>query len=377
MFRRTAAALSVGLLIVAGCRPHLGPIATPTPSSVAGSLLPKTAMAVALHYPGAAGAAYAPVVSIGVSGVLAGANITVVAVPYEGGERSFVGAGRTDTVDLFLSDTASVLTANAAGNDLVMIASLQRSPPWRLMTLAGGEIKRLDQLQGTTIYIDGLPGDELPLVSSLKAAGVDVAKVKLLYPEIPAVGLDPSQLLDGTVAAMFVRSFDGYVRLAQYAKPDTSVSVGESYYLELPVAPLGAGLGIWASAANIVSDDAKIATAATLVALAQSMAQCRDDVPTCASLVAESSMSDLSVEVLAWGINALNGSLWPNEQGLFAIDRDALQSEIDAAVAAGLVANTSADSLINREIYGLADENWPANVDRTGANWTPLELLIP
>ena len=377
MRKRTVAALAVGLLIVAGCRPQLGPQATPTPSSIAGDLAPKAAMTVGLHFPGAAGAAYAPVVAIGISGALAAANITVSAGTFEGGGSAFVGAGRTDAVDLFITDTASALVANAAGNDLVMIASLQRSPTWRLLALAGGKIESVDQLNGKAVYIDGLPGDELPLLAALASAGVDPASVQLIFPDSPALSFDANQLFDGTVAATYVRSFDGYVRLAQVTNPDTGASVGESFYRELPIAPIGAGLGIWASAASIVSDDAKLATAATLVALAQSMAQCRDDVPTCATLVADSSMSDLSVEALAWGMNALNGSLWPNTQGLFAIDRDTLQVEIDAAAAAGLTSRVTADSLISAEIYEIASKHWPANIDRSGSSWTPLELQIP
>ena len=377
MLQRRLALLVAGVLIVAGCRPQLGPSPTPTESSVAGALVPKQAMSVTVHLPGAAGPIFAGVSAVGAAQSLTAANITVNAIPLGSESDAFTPAKRDDVVDLYVVDTATALEANARGGDLVMIASLQRTPTWRLMTLKSGKIKTPSQLAGKSIYIDGLHGDELALSAALTAAGVSVSGVTYVFPDDSSTSFDPTQLQDGTVAAAFVRTFDGYIRLAQFADPKSGTSVGEAYYREIPVAPLGTGLGIWASAAWIKADDAKIAAAATLVAMTQSFAKCRDDVPTCASVMVDSSLSDLDADTLAWGINAINASLWPNAMGLFELDKNALQSEVDAAAAAGLAGSASADALLNVDILKLAKDFWPAGVDRNGATWAPLTLAIP
>lgn len=374
---RNLSAMVLSLLVVIGCRPPLYASPTPTPSSIAGNLIPGQAMSVGIHFPGSAGAIYSSIVALNASGSLSAANVTVSGEPFAGEDQSFIGAERAEAVDLFIAESAVALTSNAAGNDLVLLASLQRTQSWRLLTLASGEIQGLDQLQGTTVYVDGLIGDELPLLIALNEAGVASTSVSLVYAEDPGASFDSTLLLDGSVAAAFVRTFDGYLRLAQAFDPNTGGSVGESFYRELPVAPLGAGLGIWARAASIQSDDAKIAVAATLVGLTQSMAQCRDDVEACAALVADSGLTDLGIEAVAWGLNAVNASLWPNQQGLFEIDRATLQAEIDAAVAVGLITTVSIDSFINDEILTMASQYWPAGVDRNGSSWVPLELVIP
>ncbi len=360
------------------CRPQVGPSPTPTPSSIAGNLVPSQPMTVGVHLPGAVGSLAGPVLDIGITSTLAGANITVTTEPFAGGDQAFVGAGRTDAVDLFVADTAAALVANMAGGDLVLVSSLQRAPSWRLMTLASGQIESLAQLAEGVIYIDGLHGDEMPLLNAMKVAGVSTEKLTLVFPEDPVVSFDPTQLVDGTVSAAFVRSFDGYVRLAQYLDPVTGVSAGESFYREIAIDYAAGGLGIWASAASIESDDAKIAVAATLVALSESFAKCRDRVDDCAAVISDSSVSDLQVEALAFGINAINSSIWPNPQGLFEIERTVLQSEIDTAFAVGLVASRGdAGSLVADEILSMASQNWPTNVDRSGPSWVPLNLVIP
>ena len=376
--RRTVTLLALCMMVVMACRPQLGPSPTPAPSSIAGSLVPSQAMTVGVHLPGAVGSLAGPMLDIGITGSLAGSNVTVTTEPFAGGEQAFVGAGRTDAVDLFVAGTAAALAANVAGGDLVLVASLQRTSSWRLMTLASGGIESLAQLAEGTIYVDGLHGDEAPLISAMKSAGVSTDKLSLIFPEDPVVSFDPTQLVDGTVTAALVRSFDGYIRLAQYVDPATGLGVGEAYYRQIEVNLVGAGLGIWASAASIASDDAKIAVEATLIALTQSFSKCRDDVTACATVVADSSVSDLSLEALAYGINALNASIWPNPQGFLDIDRADLEAEIGVAITAGIITSVAdPGSLVADEILGVSSQYWPADVDRNGSSWVPLELVIP
>jgi hypothetical protein len=334
-------------------------------------------MSVTFHLPGAPGAIFAAVSAISQNGVLDAAQITVNAVPLGTAGDAFTPAGRSDVVDLYVTDTAAALAANAAGADLVEIASLQHAPRWQLLTLAKGKVKSLAQLVGKSVYVDGLPGDELTLTAALQVAKIDPAGVTLIYPDDSSVSFDPTQLVDGTVAAVLVRNFDGYPRLVQFADPNTGVSVGSTYYRELPIVAVGSGLNVWASAAAITSDDAQIAAAATLVALSQSEAACRDDVHACASLFDESSLTDLDVDTVAWALDALNASIWPNGAGIFEMDAAMLQRDLDAMTAAGASTPGTPASLMNSAILSRAQGHWPGDVDRNGANWAPVKLEIP
>jgi hypothetical protein len=334
-------------------------------------------MSVTIHLPGAPGAVFAAVSAISQKGVLDAAQITVNAVPLGTAGDAFTPAGRSDVVDLYVTDTAAALAANAAGADLVEIASLQHAPRWQLLTLAKGKVKSLAQLAGKSVYVDGLPGDELALTAALQAAKTDPAGVTLIYPDDSSFSFDPTQLVDSTVAAVLVRNFDGYPRLVQFADPNTGVSVGATYYRELPIAAVGSGLNIWASAAAITSDDAQIAAAATLIALSQSEAACRDDVQACATLFDESSLTDLDVNTVAWALDALNASIWPNSAGLFEMDAATLQRDLDAMTAAGASTPGTPESLMSSAILSRAQGHWPSDVDRNGANWAPVKLEVP
>ena len=206
---------------------------------------------------------------------------------------------------------------------------------------------------------------------------VDPASVAMVYPDDSSVSFDPTQLADGTVAAVLVRRFDGYPRLVQFADPGTGASVGSAHYRELPLAAVGSGLGIWASAAAIASDDAQVATAAALVALAQSEAACRDDVHACAALFDESSLTDLDADTVAWALDALNGSIWPSAAGLFEMDPAALRADLEAIAATGGSASGTPETLMNGAILSRAQGHWPEGVDRNGSGWTPAVLEIP
>lgn len=367
----------LSVFVAVACRPHLGPSPTPTPSYVAGTLIPSQAMTVGIHIPGAPGAFAASVLDIGASEGLAAGNITVTTEAFSSGDQAFVGAGRTDAVDLFVADTASALYANAAGSDLVLIASLQQTPSWRLLTLAKGSVKKLPDLAKSAIYVDGVHGDEVPVLLAMKGAGLSTAGLTFVYPDDPAIPFDPTLLQNGAVKAALVRSFDGFARTAQFVDPATGASVGPAAYRELSLSSSTDGLGIWASAASIAANDAKTAVAATLIAWSEGLAKCRDDVETCAMLVVDSSTSDLQQESLAWDLNQLNASLWPNPAGLFEMDATRLGVAISAANSVGIGSAISAESLIDGSILNLAKEQWIQGVDRNGAGWTLLDLPLP
>jgi hypothetical protein len=367
------------MVALIACRPSIAPSSTPTPSYIAGSLVPSKPMAVGIHLPGTPGALAGGIVDIEAVGALTAGNITVGSQTFSGGELAFVGAETDNVVDLFVADAATALLANAAGADLVMVASLQRLPGWRLVTIASGSTSAVSDLAGGTVFVDGIPGDEAPLLLALKNAGIDAGEVTLVFPDDPGLPYDAASLLDGTIRAVLVRTFDGYARIAQYVDPATEMGIGEAALREIPLdyEAAGSGLDVWATRTSIASDDQKIAVAATLLAWSQGSAKCREDVATCATQISDASISDLSVETLQWTINQLNASIWPNPAGLFEIDATRLGVAISAANSVGIGSATTAESLIDRSILKLAQGQWIQGVDRNGAGWTPLDLPLP
>ena len=181
-------------------------------------------MTVGVHLPGAPGALAASVLDIGASDGLAAGNITVTTEAFSSGDQAFVGAGRTDAVDLFVTDAAPALFANANGADLVLIASFQHSSTWRLLTLADGPVASLAALAGGSMYVDGVHGDEAPVLLAMKDAGISIEGLTFVYPEDPAIPFDATLLHDGTVKAALVRSIDGFARTAQYVDPATGAT---------------------------------------------------------------------------------------------------------------------------------------------------------
>jgi hypothetical protein len=194
------------------------------------------------------------------------------------------------------------------------------------MSQASSTFSTISDIVGGTVFIDGIYGDEVPFLLALKDAGIDAGEVTLVFPDDPGQPYDAASLLDGTIRAVLVRTFDGYARIAQYVDPATEMGIGEAALREIPLdyESAGSGLDVWATRTSIASDDQKIAVAATLLAWSQGSAKCREDVATCATQISDASISDLSVETLEWAVNQLNASLWPNPAGLFEIDLDPL-----------------------------------------------------
>jgi len=376
---RKAALFALCMVALIACRPSTAPSPTPTPSYIAGTLVPSKPMAVGIHLPGTPGALAGGIVDIEAVGALTAGTISVNSQTFSAGELAFVGAETENVVDLFVADAATALLANAAGADLVMVASLQQSSSWRLMSLASSSVSTISDLVGGTVFIDGIYGDEVPFLLALKDAGIAASDVSLVYPDDPGLPFDAAGLLDGTVRAALVRTFDGSARIAQYPDPATGMSIGEAALREIPLdyEAAGSGLDVWATRTSIASEDQKIAVAATIIAWSQGSAKCRDDVATCATQISDASISDLSVETLEWAVNQLNASLWPNPAGLFEIDAARLGVAISAANSVGIGSPASADSLIDRSILKLAQEQWIQGVDRNGAGWTPLDLPLP
>jgi hypothetical protein len=99
---------------------------------------------------------------------------------------------------------------------------------------------------------------------------------------------------------------------------------------------LAPGAAIWALRSALESEDNRIAMALTLIAIADGLAGCRDDVPACAVVFEDSAIADRYGDGLLWSINAFNGTMWPAPSGAFAIDEAELARAVNQAVAVGV-----------------------------------------
>ena len=376
---RRSFALSLSLLLVAACRPGVPGEATPSASSIAGALIPSQPMSVVYHLPGAPSGLHAPFAFMTQQEALVGADITVsIATPTDGVDP-FAGAEDPGTVDLYVASPAAALSAREAGSDLVLIAGLAQQSDWRLVTPVTSGISDIAGLAGQSIFVHGLAGDAATALAALSATGVDLASLSLTYATDLSSSFDPIPILDGTYAAAIVSSVDGWPRLVQGPDLVTGASVGVQGLVEFSItsATFDSGLAIWAHASALTSDNAKITAAASLVALAEGLAFCRDSIEDCAALFLGIGTSDQDQETLVWSVNALNNQLWPNANGVLSIDTDGITNAVATAVAAGVLKNQFKSEYVDGSVLALAELHWPTDLDRNGEGWILLSLEIP
>ena len=336
-------------------------------------------MSVVYHLPGAPSGLHAPFAFLTQEEALAAAEITVSIATPTVGVDPFAGAEDPSTVDLYVTSPAAALSAREAGSDLVLIAGLAQQSDWRLVTPVTSGISEITGLAGKSIFVHGLPGDAATALAALSAAGVDLASLSLTYATDLSSSFDPIPILDGTYAAAIVSSVDGWPRLVQGPDLVTGASVGVEGLVEFPITPtsLDSGLAIWAHASALTSDNAKIAAAASLVALAEGLAFCRDSIEDCAALFLGIGTSDQDQETLVWSINAFNNQLWPAANGVLWINVDGITNAVATAVSAGVLKSPFKSEYVDGSVLALAELHWPASLDRNGEGWTILALEIP
>lgn len=383
MIRVSAAArVALAVVLIAACRPPVGGSAEPSASSIAGDLVPSRDIAVAIHLPGAPDALASAITKAAGFESIAGAGVQLeIVLPYAG-EDSFAVRDREGQTDIFFATPAAALVAREAGNDLVMIAGLQRHAGLQLATLPKGP-KSLEEIAAGPILLQGRPGDEAPLLTLFDDAGVDRSALEIAFPEDPSSPLDLFGLFDETYAAAAVSSFDGAARLQEFYDLESGIPVGpEGTRLiagidddSLASAP---GIGIWALRSALDSEDNRIAMALTLIAIADGLAGCRDDAAACAVVLEDSAIADRYGDGLLWSINAFNGTMWPAPNGAFAIDEAELTRAVSQAVAVGVASAVPAVSdLVDRRVLDLALLNLPSSIDLVGESWTPIEVVLP
>ncbi|MGA1353702.1 MAG: hypothetical protein ACO32I_02805 [Candidatus Limnocylindrus sp.] len=377
-----AARVALSLILVAACRPPVGGDAEPSPSSIAGDLAPSRDIAVAIHLPGAPDALASAITRAAGSESIAGAGVQLeIVLPYAG-EDAFAVRERDGQTDIFFATPAAALVAREAGNDLVMIAGLQRYAGMQLATLPKGP-ETLEAVASGSILLQGRPGDEAPLLAQFDELGIDRSALEISLAEDPSAPFDLYGLFDQTFAAAAVNTYDGAARLQEFYDLENGLPVGPEGTRviagfdgdALSQAP---GIGIWALRSALESEDNRIAMALSLIAIADGLAACRDDVAACAVVLEDSAIADRYGDGLLWSINSFNGTMWPAPNGAFAIDDAELTRAVNQAVATGVVSLAPPTTeLVDRRIVEIALQNLPATIDLVGAAWTPLEVQLP
>ncbi len=377
-----AARVALSLVLVAACRPPIGGSAEPSASSIAGNLVPSREIAVAIHLPAAPDALASAITNAAGSESIAGAGVQLeIVLPYEG-EDPFAVRERDGQTDLFLATPAAALVAREAGNDLVMIAGLQRYAGMQLAKLPKGP-ETLEAAVAGPILLQGRPGDEAPLLAQFDELGIDRSELEIVLAEDPSAPLDLYGLFDQTYAAAAVNAYDGAARLQEFYDLESGLPVGPDGTrviagLDGDTLSMAPGIGIWALRSALESEDNRIAMAVTLIAIADGLSACRDDAAACAVVLEDSAIADRYGDGLLWSINAFNGTMWPAPNGAFTIDDAELTRAVNQAVAAGVAsAAPPIAELVDRSVLELALQALPATIDLVGDSWTPLEVQLP
>ena len=353
-----AALLSIALIAVA-CRPPIGGSVEPTASSIAGELRPSKEISVTVHLPGAPDVLTAPLAYAAASESIAAAGITLNQVAPTAGEAPFPLVASKSRLQLYFATPAAVLASETARASLVMIANLQQTTSMALVAPVGGATTTAD-LSNTTILVQGMIGDEVPLLALLAREGAENVTVE--YPADSSIPLDLTPLFDGTYAAAFLTRYDGLARAQEFISLESGLPVGPDgiTIIDLGDASSVDGLGLWMEESAIADEDFNIAAALILIGLTDGLAYCRDQPTECASVFEQGGETDRFGDSLAWSVDQFNASVWPAPQGVL---------DVAAVSIDGVTVNTS---ILERAIANL-----PAEIDRNGASWTPSGISLP
>lgn len=352
------ALLSIALIAVA-CRPPIGGSVEPSASSIAGELRPSKEISVTVHLPGAPDVLTAPLAYAAASESIAAAGITLNQVAPTVGEAPFPLVASESRLQLYFATPAAVLASETARSSLVMIANLQQTTSMVLVAPAGGATTAAD-LSNTTVLVQGMVGDEVPLLALLAREGAE--NVIAEFPSDSSIPLDLTALFDGTYAAAFLTRYDGLARAQEFISFESGLPVGPDGIAVIDLGDVSGvhGLGLWMEESAIADEDFNIAAALILIGLTDGLAFCRDNSIECASVFEQGGETDRFGDSLSWSIDQFNASVWPSPQGVLDV----------AAVSIDGI--TTDQSILERAIANL-----PAGVDRTGSNWMSNGVELP
>ena len=300
----------------------------------------------------------------------AASNIALNLISPIPGYDPFAVEPAANSVNVWVGTAADVAPAKAKGLDLVAVGEITGRDPTVLVVPAKATKEPLTKLKGTKVLVD-MAGAAASLRAALVEAGMKAGDVTIVLPDDPSAPFDPTQLLDGTVAAAAVSSYDGWARIQEAvvaAGGDPATYVSRD--LRPPEAALLGEL-IWAQRSDVADPSLGPAITAFLAVVAQSQVACSQAVEDCAGAAA--SQSDRTPEGLAWSIDQLDRVLFPSPDGILHIEQaawDRTTAAMTAADVSGVSGLTFTNDLVDAVIAALGSQ-----LDFKGASFTPRDDL--
>lgn len=360
MIRVQPFAVALAMTLVAtACRPSIGGSVEPSASSIAGELKPSAEIRVIVHLPGAPDVLTAPLAYATASEAIAAAGVTIDQIAPSLGEEPLNATGSETELHLYFATPAAVSASSTARDQLVMIGNLQQRSSKVLVAPSSGATTAAD-LSGTTVFVQGIIGDEIPLLALLAREGAE--NVTAEFPADPSLPIDLTPLFDGSVSAAFLASYDGLARAQEFISAETGAPVGAG---GISVIDLGdtaeiQGLGLWAASAALENPNLEIAAALVLIGLTDGLAFCRDLPVDCAAVFEQGGQTDRFGDGLVWSVDQFNASIWPAPAGVLS------------TAAAG-----SAGANVTDKVLTLALEYLPSEIDRIGEGWVSSGTALP
>ena len=217
-----AAGLTVLALVFAACRPPIGviepsagetagPTDTPPPAA---KLKPDTLVNVQIRLFRGLGPADAALLYGQALDSYRDANLSADISPPIPGYDPFAVEPAADSLTLWVGTVSDAAPAIAIGLQLTAVGELSGRDPTVLAGLKATMPKTFSELEGQTIAVDTAGAGE-SLLTAVAGAGGDSSAVQILPLDDPSAPFDPTQLLDGTVAAAAVSNYDGWARIQE------------------------------------------------------------------------------------------------------------------------------------------------------------------
>jgi len=300
----------------------------------------------------------------------AASNLALNLTPPIPGYDPFVVQPAANSVNIWVGTAADVAPAKAKGLDLVAVGEITGRDPTALVVPAADAKQPLTKLKGKKVLAD-TTGAAASFKAAVVEAGMRPTDVTIVMPDDPSVPFDPTPLLDGTVAAAAVSSYDGWARVQEAVV----LNGGDpATYVAKDLRPADAALLgelIWAQKSDIADPALGPAITAFLAVVAQTQVACSQAVEDCAGAAA--SQSDRTPEGLAWSIGQLDRVLFPSTDGILHIEQAAWDRTVKA-MAAAAVAGVDALAFTN-DLTDAVTKALGPQLDLKGANFVPRDDL--
>jgi NitT/TauT family transport system substrate-binding protein len=368
-------------ILLAACRPSINYLGSAAPGQFAGAaasasaepaakLQPDQQVGVQVHLFRGLNAADAPLQYAQALDIFRPVNLEVNLAPPIPGYDPFAVEPAPASIDLWVGTVADVAPAVAEGLSLEAVGEVTGKDPTVLVTKGSTATASappdLSSLAGKSVLAD-TTGAAASLRAALVAAGMAPATVKIVLPDDPSAPFDPTQMLDGSVAAAAVSAYDGWARIQEAA---FAAGVDPAAFHAQPLREAGQdilGELVWVQTKDLADPQLKAAVAAFLATLGTAQVDCRNALQDCAGTAA--AQSDRSQQGIAWSIDQLDRLLFPSQDGILHIDEAAWSRTIAAMQAAdvtGTASLTMSDALVDEVLAAVK-----SSIDVYGTNWTP------